>query len=178
MKSCAKTKSPEDAYISNKKISKIEGVTTSLNTKLKLTKAFIKTKASFDEIIIPDTLLYVITFEDGGFAVISAYSRIDASILAVTESGNLSPDDFVSSNELYDNYSIWGINYYGNNEEDEDDFDGDIEDDGEDDDENEESGSSSGSETGEKPYWDVPTPSDDELTVRYRFRVLSLSVEN
>ena len=25
-------------------------------------------------------------------------------------------------------------------------------------------------ESGEKPYWDVPTPSDDELTVRYRFR--------
>ena len=25
-------------------------------------------------------------------------------------------------------------------------------------------------ENGEKPYWDVPTPSDDELTVRYRFR--------
>ena len=24
--------------------------------------------------------------------------------------------------------------------------------------------------TTEKPYWDVPTPSDDELTVRYRFR--------
>ena len=23
---------------------------------------------------------------------------------------------------------------------------------------------------GEKPYWDVPTPSNDELTVRYRFR--------
>ncbi len=26
------------------------------------------------------------------------------------------------------------------------------------------------SESGEKPYWDVPTPSDDELTVQYRFR--------
>lgn len=25
-------------------------------------------------------------------------------------------------------------------------------------------------ENGEKPYWDVPTPSNDELTVRYRFR--------
>ena len=24
--------------------------------------------------------------------------------------------------------------------------------------------------TSEKPYWDVPTPSNDELTVRYRFR--------
>ena len=27
-----------------------------------------------------------------------------------------------------------------------------------------------GSETGEKPYWDVPTPSNDELTVQYRIR--------
>lgn len=26
------------------------------------------------------------------------------------------------------------------------------------------------SENDEKPYWDVPTPSNDELTVRYRFR--------
>lgn len=25
-------------------------------------------------------------------------------------------------------------------------------------------------ETDEKPYWDVPTPSNDELTVRYRFK--------
>jgi len=35
-----------------------------------------------------------------------------------------------------------------------------------DDDDDDDSGDSSG----EKPYWDVPTPSDDELTVRYRFR--------
>ena len=45
----------------------------------------------------------------------------------------------------------------------------------EDEDENEESCSSTGSETDnpeadEKPYWDVPTPSNEELTVRYRFR--------
>ena len=45
----------------------------------------------------------------------------------------------------------------------------------EEDEENEESGSSTGSETDnqkteEKPYWDVPTPSNEELTVRYRFR--------
>ena len=46
------------------------------------------------------------------------------------------------------------------------------------DEENEENGSSTGSETEastgsaseKKPYWDVPTPSDEELTVRYRFR--------
>ncbi len=31
-------------------------------------------------------------------------------------------------------------------------------------------GSGAEKSTGEKPYWDVPTPSNDELTVRYRFR--------
>ena len=38
----------------------------------------------------------------------------------------------------------------------------------EDDDTNDSEGDET--ENGEKPYWDVPTPSDDELTVRYRFR--------
>lgn len=33
-----------------------------------------------------------------------------------------------------------------------------------------ETDTSTDSEDEEKPYWDVPTPSDDELTVRYRFR--------
>ena len=36
--------------------------------------------------------------------------------------------------------------------------------------EEDEDGASTGSATEEKPYWDVPTPSNDELTVRYRFR--------
>jgi len=31
-------------------------------------------------------------------------------------------------------------------------------------------GSDENSENGEKPYWDVPTPSNDELTVQYRIR--------
>lgn len=45
------------------------------------------------------------------------------------------------------------------------------------DEDDEEEGISTGSttdestdSTSEKPYWDVPTPSNDELTVRYRFR--------
>ena len=38
----------------------------------------------------------------------------------------------------------------------------------EDDDKNDSEDDSS--ETGEKPYWDVPTPSNDELTVQYRIR--------
>ena len=32
------------------------------------------------------------------------------------------------------------------------------------------SGTDENSENGEKPYWDVPTPSNDELTVQYRIR--------
>ncbi len=44
------------------------------------------------------------------------------------------------------------------------------EDDEEDDDSNGSSSDDSTDSTSEKPYWDVPTPSNDELTVRYRFR--------
>lgn len=40
----------------------------------------------------------------------------------------------------------------------------------EDDDPSTGSGSDENSENGEKPYWDVPTPSNDELTVQYRIR--------
>ena len=35
---------------------------------------------------------------------------------------------------------------------------------------NEDNSDVSTGSTSEKPYWDVPTPSDEELTVRYRFR--------
>lgn len=44
------------------------------------------------------------------------------------------------------------------------------EDDEEDDDTNGSASDDSTDSTSEKPYWDVPTPSNDELTVRYRFR--------
>jgi membrane associated rhomboid family serine protease len=44
------------------------------------------------------------------------------------------------------------------------------EDDEEDDDSNGSASDDSTDATSEKPYWDVPTPSNDELTVRYRFR--------
>jgi len=37
-------------------------------------------------------------------------------------------------------------------------------------DENENDSESEDSENEEKPYWDVPTPSNDELTVRYHFK--------
>ena len=38
------------------------------------------------------------------------------------------------------------------------------------DDDDDSDDSTDDTENGEKPYWDVPTPSDNELTVRYRFR--------
>ena len=38
------------------------------------------------------------------------------------------------------------------------------------DDDSNDDGDDNGSESGEKPYWDVPMPSDDDLTVEYRFR--------
>jgi membrane associated rhomboid family serine protease len=44
------------------------------------------------------------------------------------------------------------------------------EDDEEDDDSNGSASNDSTDAMSEKPYWDVPTPSNDELTVRYRFR--------
>ena len=40
----------------------------------------------------------------------------------------------------------------------------------EDDDEDDTDDDASTNSTDEKPYWDVPTPSNDELTVRYRFK--------
>lgn len=39
-----------------------------------------------------------------------------------------------------------------------------------DEDDDDENGSSTDSDAKEHPYWDVPTPSDDELTVQYRIR--------
>ncbi len=39
-----------------------------------------------------------------------------------------------------------------------------------DEDDDDENGSSTDSDAEEHPYWDVPTPSDDELTVQYRIR--------
>ena len=38
------------------------------------------------------------------------------------------------------------------------------------DDDDDDDDDSTDSESGEKPYWDTPTPSDDELTVQYRIR--------
>jgi len=39
-----------------------------------------------------------------------------------------------------------------------------------DDDDDEEDGNDSTGSPDDKPYWDVPTPSNDELTVQYRIR--------
>jgi len=39
-----------------------------------------------------------------------------------------------------------------------------------DEDDDDENGSSNSGDEDEKPYWDVPTPSNDELTVQYRIK--------
>lgn len=47
-----------------------------------------------------DSLLYVINFKDGqGYALISADKRISDDIIAVTEQGSASEEDFISSDE-------------------------------------------------------------------------------
>ena len=38
------------------------------------------------------------------------------------------------------------------------------------DDDSSDDGDDNGTDSGEKPYWDVPMPSDEDLTVEYRFR--------
>lgn len=49
---------------------------------------FAETK-SFSAPNIPDTLLYALNFEHGGFALMAANTRINSSVLCVTESGNI-----------------------------------------------------------------------------------------
>jgi len=48
-------------------------------------------------------LLYLVNFEDdAGYAVLAADSRIDAPVLAVTDDGNMTEDEF-----LADDYEVW-----------------------------------------------------------------------
>ena len=75
-----------------------------------------------DSIIIPDTLVYVVNFDDDGFAVLSADSRISSTIIAVVESGSISIENFNLNDYLeqmfsdttltYDDYS-WGVDEDG-----------------------------------------------------------------
>lgn len=49
--------------------------------------------------------MYIVNFEDDGFAVLAADSRITSTILAVVESGTISLSDFNVNEYLTSNYS-------------------------------------------------------------------------
>lgn len=51
-------------------------------------------------ITLPDTLLYAVNFTDGGFALLSANTDLNESIICVTENGALSLDNFISANSF------------------------------------------------------------------------------
>ncbi len=53
---------------------------------------------SFENEIIPDTLMYVVNFEnENGFAVMSANKRLGEDVYCITEAGSLSADDFTEA---------------------------------------------------------------------------------
>ncbi len=91
-----------DASLKYKKVRAIRSVKTSLKAQEIITKRFLRTKYSDTDLMIPDTLLYIADFETGGYAVLSADSRIPSIILAITESGSISLDSFNISSELLD----------------------------------------------------------------------------
>lgn len=64
-----------------------------------------------DTLIIPDTLIYVVNFDDDGFALLSADSRISSQIIAVVESGSISPEDFNLNEYLQQMYSDTTLTY-------------------------------------------------------------------
>lgn len=57
------------------------------------------TKAIGLDISIPDTLMYLVNFDDtqGGFAVLAGDSRLGESVYCVTESGNIDVEDFAQA---------------------------------------------------------------------------------
>ena len=61
--------------------------------------------------VLPDTLIYVVNFDDDGFALLSADRRISSSIIAVVESGSISPDDFNLAESLQQMFSDTLVNY-------------------------------------------------------------------
>ncbi len=64
-----------------------------------------------DSIIIPDTLVYVVNFDDDGFAVLSADSRISSTIIAVVESGSISIENFNLNDHLEQMFSDTTLTY-------------------------------------------------------------------
>lgn len=41
---------------------------------------------------VPDTLLYALNFEDGGFSILSANTKLNSSVLCITEYGEITPE--------------------------------------------------------------------------------------
>lgn len=50
--------------------------------------------------VMPDTLLYAVNFPDGGFSVMAANTNLNSSVLCVTESGQVSIDNFRKGHNL------------------------------------------------------------------------------
>lgn len=122
------TKSSE--LLSHKKIGTIQPVRISSKTKTTLTKSIVRTKSGgIDDICVPDTLLYIVNFDDDGFAILSADTRISSTILAVVESGTISPlhfDVIQYLNEQFSNDTLLYTYYQFDEDDDEEEFDEDI----------------------------------------------------
>lgn len=65
---------------------------------------FAETKSS-SIIDIPDTLLYALNFKSGGFALMAANTRINNSVLCITESGNIGYDNVYEAMRFLDKSS-------------------------------------------------------------------------
>ena len=108
--------------LSSKRIGKIQALRTTQSFRSMLSKKMESTARtkihemdqggpSLDTLIIPDTLIYVVNFDDDGFALLSADSRISSQIIAVVESGSISPEDFNLNDYLQQMYSDTTLTY-------------------------------------------------------------------
>ncbi len=92
-----------ESALAKKQVGKIHALRSNAKTKSLMRKAFLaqaKTKSGAEQTIIPDTLVYVVNFQNDGFAVLSADCRISSEILAVVESGEISLSDFNLNDRL------------------------------------------------------------------------------
>lgn len=118
--------STKNGQVSNKLRSKRIGKIQALRTTQSFRSALSKKKEStvrtkihemdpggplLDSIIVPDTLIYIVNFDDDGFALLAADSRISSLIIAVVESGSISPEDFNLAEVLHQMYSDSLVSY-------------------------------------------------------------------
>ena len=125
------TKSSAKDKLRGKRIGKVNYLTTSSSFRTFLsnkTAHSLRTKIHEidpggprpDSIIIPDTLVYVVNFDDDGFAVLSADNRISSTIIAVVESGSISIENFNLNDHLEQMFSDTTLTYDMHWGEDED----------------------------------------------------------